>query len=74
MTNGSCGRAGTIVDPAHRTAWFDELAVVEAALTQELQSGEVLELACGTGLWSQHLARRHSRVSLNRPRRPVTIT
>jgi len=48
--------------PAHRTAWFDELAVVEAALAQELQSGEVLELACGTGLWTQHLARRHSRV------------
>jgi 2-polyprenyl-3-methyl-5-hydroxy-6-metoxy-1,4-benzoquinol methylase len=48
--------------PEHRTAWFREVALIEAALHQELQSGEVLELACGTGLWTQHLVRQHSRV------------
>ena len=48
--------------PEHRTAWFHEVALVEAALEQELESGEVLELACGTGLWTQHLVRHHSRV------------
>ena len=45
----------------HRTAWFGEVALLEAALHRELQSGEVLELACGTGLWTQHLVRQHRR-------------
>jgi 2-polyprenyl-3-methyl-5-hydroxy-6-metoxy-1,4-benzoquinol methylase len=48
--------------PEHRVGWFREVALLEAALHQELQSGEVLELACGTGLWTQHLVRQHSRV------------
>ena len=48
--------------PEHRARWFHELATVEAALHKELQSGEVLELACGTGLWTQHLVKQHSRV------------
>src|SRR4030095_4843154 len=48
--------------PEHRIAWFSEVALIEVALHQELQSGEVLELACGTGLWTQHLVRQHSRV------------
>jgi len=46
----------------HRAAWFSEVGEVQAALNRELQSGEVLELACGTGLWTQHLARQHARV------------
>jgi ubiquinone/menaquinone biosynthesis C-methylase UbiE len=40
----------------HRKEWFRELAVVEAALAGALPSGRVLELACGTGLWTRHLA------------------
>ncbi|HEY1309207.1 MAG TPA: class I SAM-dependent methyltransferase [Vicinamibacterales bacterium] len=48
--------------PEQRAAWFNEVGEVQAALNRELQSGEVLELACGTGLWTQHLARLHSRV------------
>jgi 2-polyprenyl-3-methyl-5-hydroxy-6-metoxy-1,4-benzoquinol methylase len=48
--------------PEHRAAWFREVTLLEAALHQELPSGEVLELACGTGLWTQHLVRQHSRV------------
>src|SRR4030095_12875320 len=48
--------------PEHRASWFREVAIVEAALQKALQSGEVLELACGTGLWTQHLVKQHSRV------------
>jgi 2-polyprenyl-3-methyl-5-hydroxy-6-metoxy-1,4-benzoquinol methylase len=46
----------------HRARWFREAAIVEAALEKALPSGEVLELACGTGLWTQHLVKQHSRV------------
>lgn len=46
----------------HRAAWQAEVAVVEQALREQLTSGEVLELACGTGLWTRHLARSDRRV------------
>jgi len=41
---------------AHRKAWFAELESVEAALRGAEPRGRVLELACGTGLWTRHLA------------------
>jgi SAM-dependent methyltransferase len=40
---------------AHRRAWFAEVAEVEAALVAARPRGRVLELACGTGLWTRHL-------------------
>lgn len=40
---------------AHRHAWFAELDVVEAALRDARPRGRVLELACGTGLWTRRL-------------------
>lgn len=46
----------------HRTAWCGEVAIVEAALRDARLSGDILELACGTGLWTQHLAGDHARV------------
>jgi len=41
---------------AHRRAWFAEVAKVEAELRRAEPRGRVLELACGTGLWTRHLA------------------
>jgi 2-polyprenyl-3-methyl-5-hydroxy-6-metoxy-1,4-benzoquinol methylase len=41
---------------AHRQQWFTEIAEVESALFATKPSGNILELACGAGLWTQHLA------------------
>jgi ubiquinone/menaquinone biosynthesis C-methylase UbiE len=48
--------------PSHRAEWFRELALVEAALRNATPTGDVLELACGTGLSTHHLAELHRRV------------
>lgn len=42
--------------PELNERWFAEADQVRAALDEFAPRGEVLELACGTGLWSQHLA------------------
>jgi len=41
---------------AHRRAWFAEVEAVETALRSACPRGRVLELACGTGLWTRRLA------------------
>jgi 2-polyprenyl-3-methyl-5-hydroxy-6-metoxy-1,4-benzoquinol methylase len=48
--------------PEHRAAWFREVAIVETALRETVRENDVLELACGTGLWTQHLAKDNTRV------------
>jgi SAM-dependent methyltransferase len=48
--------------PGHRAEWFEEVAIVRASLDECVPPGQVLELACGTGLWTERLAERHSRV------------
>lgn len=40
----------------HKRQWFEDVAAVEAALAEANPSGSVLELACGTGLWTARLA------------------
>jgi 2-polyprenyl-3-methyl-5-hydroxy-6-metoxy-1,4-benzoquinol methylase len=43
---------------AHRHAWTTEIARLETALDEATPGGTVLELACGTGIWTERLARR----------------
>ena len=46
-----------------RRAWFAEVAHVESALREAGPAGHVLELACGTGLWTRHLVERAEAVT-----------
>jgi demethylmenaquinone methyltransferase/2-methoxy-6-polyprenyl-1,4-benzoquinol methylase len=46
----------------HRKQWFAEVDQVRAALAKEHPGGEVLELACGTGLWTTYLLERSRRL------------
>jgi 2-polyprenyl-3-methyl-5-hydroxy-6-metoxy-1,4-benzoquinol methylase len=46
--------------PDSNGRWFAQAAALERVLHEFEPGGEVLELACGTGLWTRHLA-RHAR-------------
>jgi ubiquinone/menaquinone biosynthesis C-methylase UbiE len=43
--------------------WFADAALVQAALDRFEPTGKVLELACGTGLWTERLAAHANRLT-----------
>ncbi|MGZ4137658.1 MAG: class I SAM-dependent methyltransferase [Actinomycetota bacterium] len=49
--------------PEGNARWFEETARLERAADTFAASGEVLELACGTGLFTRRLARRARRLT-----------
>jgi demethylmenaquinone methyltransferase/2-methoxy-6-polyprenyl-1,4-benzoquinol methylase len=49
--------------PDANARWFVEVAEVQADLHEFAPAGEVLELACGTGLWTGQLAAHASHVT-----------
>jgi demethylmenaquinone methyltransferase/2-methoxy-6-polyprenyl-1,4-benzoquinol methylase len=55
------GRYG--LDDEGNARWAAECAEVEEALARADLTGAVLELACGTGLWTRHLAPRAGAVT-----------
>src|SRR5687768_1659873 len=49
--------------PEHRGEWFAEVEIIRRALSHAITDSDVLELACGTGLWTEQLARENRHVA-----------
>ncbi|MDQ3148209.1 MAG: hypothetical protein M3R01_15000, partial [Actinomycetota bacterium] len=63
-------RSGRYALPGEeRDRWRAEIALLEQAFDEFAPRGEVLELACGTGLWTSRLVRFADRVTAGRPPR-----
>ena len=56
-------RAGYALDVETAARWFADVRELETALEAFGPRGDVLELAAGTGIWTQHLLRHASRVT-----------
>lgn len=48
--------------PEHRVEWLREIEEIEGVLRSTIQGTEVLELACGTGLWTRRLAENNRKI------------
>ena len=46
----------------HRSEWFAEVETIRRGLSHAITDSDVLELACGTGLWTEQLARENRHV------------
>lgn len=49
--------------PQLQKKWFDDAAEVERAIHDFAPTGDVLELACGTGLFTRHIAQHAARIT-----------
>jgi demethylmenaquinone methyltransferase/2-methoxy-6-polyprenyl-1,4-benzoquinol methylase len=49
--------------PELNRRWFEEIATVRRAIADLDPLGHVLELACGTGLWTEHLLKYSDRIT-----------
>lgn len=59
---------------AKNAVWFGEVAEIEAVLAKAPVRGNALEIACGTGLWTQYLAPRVDRLlALDAADEPMAI-
>jgi len=48
--------------PSHRAEWFQEINTIKTVLQPLIRGKRILELACGTGLWTHYLAEESKRV------------
>ena len=48
--------------PEHRREWFRDIEEIRTALRSTVRDAKVLELACGTGLWTECLAEQNSHI------------
>ena len=48
--------------PEHRAEWFREVSTIDTALRPIVEQKSIVEFACGTGLWTERLARAGARV------------
>lgn len=57
------GRGRYALPPDRKRGWLEDVAEAEATLREFAPTGQVLELACGTGQWTRHLVKYADQVT-----------